>query len=57
MVIATPGRLLALMQSSERDSCLSDWSHLQCLVVDETDRMIEKGHFEDLQHILNTIKK
>ncbi|CAG9537424.1 unnamed protein product [Cercopithifilaria johnstoni] len=57
IIIATPGRLLALMTSAEADSCLSDWSHLQCLVVDETDRMIEKGHFEDLQHILDTIKK
>ncbi|KAL4001910.1 DEAD/DEAH box helicase family protein [Acanthocheilonema viteae] len=57
IVIATPGRLLALMTSAEADSCLFDWSHLQCLVVDETDRMIEKGHFEDLQHILDTIKK
>uniref|UniRef100_A0AAF5PQU6 ATP-dependent RNA helicase n=1 Tax=Wuchereria bancrofti TaxID=6293 RepID=A0AAF5PQU6_WUCBA len=57
IVIATPGRLLALMRSAEADSCLSDWSHLQCLVVDETDRMIEKGHFEDLQHILDTLRK
>uniref|UniRef100_A0A0R3RK85 ATP-dependent RNA helicase n=1 Tax=Elaeophora elaphi TaxID=1147741 RepID=A0A0R3RK85_9BILA len=57
IVIATPGRLLALMTSAEADSCLSDWSNLQCLVVDETDRMVEKGHFEDLQHILDTIKK
>ncbi|VIO90745.1 DEAD/DEAH box helicase family protein [Brugia malayi] len=57
IVIATPGRLLALMTSAEADSCLSDWSHLQCLVVDETDRMIEKGHFEDLQHILDTLRK
>ncbi|EFO18351.2 hypothetical protein LOAG_10144 [Loa loa] len=57
IVIATPGRLLALMTSAEADSCLSDWSNLQCLVVDETDRMIEKGHFEDLQHILDIIRK
>ncbi|VDK86056.1 unnamed protein product [Litomosoides sigmodontis] len=57
IVIATPGRLLALMTSAGADSCLSDWSCLQCLVVDETDRMIEKGHFEDLLHILDTIKR
>lgn len=57
IVIATPGRLLALMTLAEANSCLSDWSHLQCLVVDETDRMVEKGHFEDLQHILDTIRK
>ncbi|VDK71303.1 unnamed protein product [Onchocerca ochengi] len=57
IVIATPGRLLALMTSAEANSCLSNWSHLQCLVIDETDRMIEKGHFEDLQQILDTIKK
>ncbi|OZC05890.1 DEAD/DEAH box helicase, partial [Onchocerca flexuosa] len=56
IVIATPGRLLALMTSAEAKSCLSNWSHLQCLVIDETDRMIEKGHFEDLQQILDILK-
>uniref|UniRef100_A0A915PY16 ATP-dependent RNA helicase n=1 Tax=Setaria digitata TaxID=48799 RepID=A0A915PY16_9BILA len=57
IVVATPGRFLALMTSASADSCLSNWCHLQCLVIDETDRMIEKGHFEDLQQILDTLKK
>ncbi|VDN30793.1 unnamed protein product [Gongylonema pulchrum] len=57
IVVATPGRLLALMSSAESIKCLSSWSELQCLVVDETDRMIEKGHFEDLQQILAAIRK
>ncbi|MCP9258925.1 hypothetical protein DINM_001916 [Dirofilaria immitis] len=57
IVIATPGRFLALMTSAEANSYLSNWSHLQCLVIDETDRMIEKGHFEDLQQILDIVKR
>ncbi len=32
-------------------------SNLRFLTIDETDRMIEKGHFEELEKILNLIKK
>ncbi|KIH60306.1 DEAD/DEAH box helicase [Ancylostoma duodenale] len=59
VIVATPGRLWAMMKEEEESggpSCqyLSDWSGLLCLVVDETDRMVEKGHFEEMQDILQS---
>lgn len=51
IVVATPGRLWALMNSGDSDQ-LRDMSRLRCLIVDETDRMVEHGHFEELEHIL-----
>jgi ATP-dependent RNA helicase DDX24/MAK5 len=32
-------------------------SNLRFLAIDETDRMIEKGHFEELEKILKLIKR
>ena len=32
-------------------------SHLRFLAVDETDRMVEKGHFEELEKILKMLKR
>ena len=32
-------------------------SNLRFLAIDETDRMIEKGHFEELEKILKLINK
>ncbi|KIH44699.1 DEAD/DEAH box helicase, partial [Ancylostoma duodenale] len=60
VVVATPGRLWAMMKEEEEGggpACqyLSDWSGLLCLVVDETDRMVEKGHFEEMQDILQFV--
>ncbi|KHJ91106.1 DEAD/DEAH box helicase [Oesophagostomum dentatum] len=56
IIVATPGRLWAMMKEEEDGSrasdYLADWSCLACLVVDETDRMVEKGHFEEMQDIL-----
>ncbi|KJH52861.1 hypothetical protein DICVIV_00906 [Dictyocaulus viviparus] len=31
---------------------LSDWARLLYLVIDETNRMVEKGHFHKLKDIL-----
>ncbi|KAK5985744.1 hypothetical protein GCK32_009957, partial [Trichostrongylus colubriformis] len=56
VIVATPGRLWAMMKEMEEGvpvcQYLSDWSGLVCLVVDETDRMVEKGHFEEMEDIL-----
>lgn len=57
IVIATPGRLLALIKSADEESCLANLTGLSCLVIDEADRMVEKGHFEELRQILELVKK
>ncbi|VDD93111.1 unnamed protein product [Enterobius vermicularis] len=57
VIVATPGRFWALMRLKSVDSYLSNWSQLRVVVVDETDRMMEKGHFEELQHILEQAPK
>ncbi|KAK6026701.1 DEAD/DEAH box helicase [Ostertagia ostertagi] len=55
------GRLWAMMKEMEEGvpvcQYLSDWSGLVCLIVDETDRMVEKGHFEEMQDILKFVKQ
>ncbi|KAK6739641.1 hypothetical protein RB195_008251 [Necator americanus] len=61
VIVATPGRLWAMMKESERSDTnsqyLADWSKLLCLVVDETDRMVEKGHFKEMQDVLQFVRK
>ena len=53
IIVATPGRLWEFVEAG--DPYLSNLSHLRCLVVDETDRMLEKGHFQQLHLILERV--
>ncbi|XP_053668017.1 ATP-dependent RNA helicase ddx24 [Anopheles marshallii] len=53
IVIATPGRLWELIQSDNHH--LSKVEDIRFLVIDETDRMLEKGHFEELKQLLELI--
>ncbi|NWU75708.1 DDX24 helicase, partial [Onychorhynchus coronatus] len=53
IVIATPGRLWELVK--ERHPHLSNLRQLRCLVIDEADRMIEKGHFLELSQLLEVL--
>ncbi|XP_015271006.1 PREDICTED: ATP-dependent RNA helicase DDX24 [Gekko japonicus] len=53
IVVATPGRLWELIQ--ERHSHLSSLRQLRCLVIDEADRMVEKGHFLELSQLLEML--
>ncbi|NXS55270.1 DDX24 helicase, partial [Brachypteracias leptosomus] len=53
IVIATPGRLWELVK--ERHSHLSNLRQLRCLVIDEADRMVEKGHFLELSQLLEIL--
>ncbi|NXL27456.1 DDX24 helicase, partial [Glaucidium brasilianum] len=53
IVIATPGRLWELVK--ERHPHLSNLRQLRCLVIDEADRMIEKGHFLELSQLLEIL--
>ncbi len=48
IVIATPGRLLALLQSGEMK-----FTHLKHLILDEADRMLDMGFFDDIMKIVN----
>ncbi|KAG5181497.1 hypothetical protein JKP88DRAFT_321224 [Tribonema minus] len=52
VVVATPGRLWEMRASEPH---LRDLSGLRFLVIDEADRMAEKGRFEELGKLLRTI--
>ncbi|MBN3305089.1 DDX24 helicase, partial [Amia calva] len=53
IVIATPGRLWELIK--ERHPHLLNLKKLRCLVIDEADRMVEKGHFAELENLLEML--
>ncbi|MBI2722661.1 MAG: DEAD/DEAH box helicase [Bacteroidetes bacterium] len=52
IVCATPGRLIALLQSGKMN-----FEHLQHLVLDEADRMMDMGFIDDLKTIINYLPK
>lgn len=53
IVVATPGRLWELM--SRGDQHLAELHSLSFFVLDEADRMIENGHFHELQSIIDML--
>ena len=53
IVVATPGRFWELLE--EETPQLMNIHELPFLVIDEADRMIEKGHFQELSSLLNHI--
>lgn len=55
LLVATPGRLWDIMQ--EDDVLAHDIKHLRFLVLDEADRMIENGHFAELDNIIRLTLK
>lgn len=48
IVIATPGRLIALLQTGS-----VNLDQLQHLILDEADRMLDMGFFDDIMKIIN----
>ena len=48
IIIATPGRLIALIASGKMN-----FNHLQHLVLDEADRMLDMGFFDDIVKIIS----
>jgi len=50
IVIATPGRLIAHLQNSG-----IDLSHVKYLVLDEADRMLDMGFFDDIMTIVKQL--
>ncbi|KAK7100947.1 ATP-dependent RNA helicase DDX24-like [Littorina saxatilis] len=55
IIVATPGRLWELIQ--EGDGHLNKLHNINQLVVDEADRMIEKGHFEELSKVFSMLSE
>lgn len=53
IIVATPGRLLDHMQNTPDFL----YKNLQCLVIDEVDRILEIGFEEDLKQIINLLPK
>ncbi|XP_075049181.1 ATP-dependent RNA helicase DDX24 [Mixophyes fleayi] len=53
IVIATPGRLWEMIR--EKHPHLSNLRTLRCLVIDEADRMVEKGHYAELTQLLEML--
>jgi len=54
ILIATPGRLWEIIENREVD-LINCFQNLKYLVIDEADRMMEKGHFKELRKILNFV--
>ena len=52
IVIATPGRLLDLVNQSALDL-----SHVEILVLDEADRMLDMGFIHDIRRIIRLVPK
>ena len=50
IIIATPGRLLSLLGGGE-----VDFSHLKHLILDEADRMLDMGFYEDIIRIIKML--
>ncbi|KAM9294388.1 ATP-dependent RNA helicase DDX24 [Gastrophryne carolinensis] len=55
IVIATPGRLWEMIK--EKCPHLSNLRQLRCLVIDEADRMVEKGHYAELSQLLEMLSE
>ena len=52
VLIATPGRLLDLMQQG-----FVDLSHVEVLILDEADRMLDMGFIRDLRRIVDKVPR
>lgn len=53
IIVATPGRLM--MMIDEGNEYLNKIGQIKYLVIDEADRMIEKGHFGEVEKLLKII--
>ncbi|KAK0555614.1 ATP-dependent RNA helicase [Tilletia horrida] len=55
VVVATPGRLWELL--GEDDDFAARLKQTRFLVIDEADRMVEVGHFAEMDNILNIVRR
>ncbi|KAL3696550.1 hypothetical protein R1sor_010626 [Riccia sorocarpa] len=53
IVVGTPGRLWELMSNGQTH--LLELHSLSFFILDEADRMVEKGHFKELQSIIDSL--
>ncbi|GAB1600477.1 ATP-dependent RNA helicase DDX24-like [Argonauta hians] len=53
VIVATPGRFWELYE--KRNPYILSVKNIRYLVIDEADRMVEKGHFEELQKLLSML--
>jgi len=51
LVVATPGRLLDHLQNSPDFL----YKNLQCLIIDEADRILDIGFEEEIKQIINLL--
>lgn len=56
ILIATPGRLMDMIDT-RNDHYLDNLHLLDFFVMDEADRMVEMGHFRELDQILQKVFK
>ncbi|MDY3062419.1 MAG: DEAD/DEAH box helicase [Bacteroidaceae bacterium] len=52
IIVATPGRLISHLQLGNLDL-----SHISCLVLDEADRMLDMGFYDDIMKITSFLPK
>lgn len=52
IIIATPGRLLSMLNAGS-----INFNHLQHLILDEADRMLDMGFYEDIIRIISFLPK
>ncbi|MGB3616937.1 MAG: DEAD/DEAH box helicase, partial [Catalinimonas sp.] len=52
IIVATPGRLLVLLKLN-----YANFENLKCLVLDEADKMLDMGFFEDILEIVSYLPK
>lgn len=55
IIVATPGRLCEVMEDDSL-TAFQDMSRLKFLVVDEADRIMEEGHFAELNRVFSRIR-
>ena len=55
IVVGTPGRLWEVM--SESQELVNGLKQIQFLVVDEADRLLSEGHFQEVEEILDTLDR
>ena len=53
IIVATPGRLWELIRDGEKH--LTNLERLTFLTLDEADRMVERGHFKELESVIKSI--
>ena len=57
IVVATPGRLWEIIESGKQSHITRESiADLDFLVIDEVDRMTEKGHFEEMINVIDMFK-